>query len=409
MVQQFEKTVLSGGLRVLSEYIPSVRSVSLGIWVQSGTRFEPPEQNGIAHFLEHMMFKGTKRRTARQIARSIETLGGNINAFTAKEQTCYYVEVLDEHLVKAVDVLADMLCQSRFPPREIEKERQVILDEILSLEDAPDELIQEQFVEYLFPDHGLGRPIMGTAPTVRRITRESLLEFYHAFYRAPNILITAAGNVDHHRLCRLCEERFQFDGTPAQLPPESPGLPRQGEFRIKKSVNQAHICAGGRAYPFGHPRQYDLLVLNTILGGGMGSRLFQNIRERHGLAYSIYSFLDFFSDAGFWGVYLGTDGGNLSRALTLLEREFEKLREKGVSQKEVQEARSQLKGNLVLALESTARRMNRLAIMEIYLGRLYTIDEVIERINQVSVASIREVIEDVFAPERILRIIYQPD
>ncbi len=406
--QNYHKTRLSNGITVVSEYIPAVRSISLGVWIKSGTRYEEKEKKGVAHFLEHMMFKGTQKRTPRQIARSLESLGGNINAFTSKEQTCFYVEILDEHLKKAINVLADILCYSILTEREIEKERGIILDEIKSVEETPDEMIQDYFVEKLFPDHGLGFPILGTAETVEKLQREDLIAFYRRHYRNQNIIIAAAGNVHHQELINLCDKKFIFLNGSHRQPLQNPQLINNGEYVFKNSVQQAHLCMGVSGFSFDHPRRYDLLVLNTILGSGMSSRLFQNIRERHGLAYGIYSFIDFFFDNGVFGMYLGTDKKNLSRAIKLLEREVVKLWQKPVSKRELQEAKSQLKGNLVLGLENTAQRMNRLAMLEMYLQNFHSIDAVIEQIENVSQESLLETARLLLDGDRLLRVILMP-
>jgi len=406
VVSDFRKTILDDGLTVVTEHFSAVRSVSVGVWVKTGTRFETRQNNGIAHLLEHMMFKGTERRTPLQIARSLEAVGGNLNAFTSKELTCYYAEILDEHLRRAIDVLSDILCCSTFSQKELKKERTVILDEIHSLEDMPDELIQDIFVEKLFPENGLGLPILGTATSVARMTRDDILSFYRSFYFPENIVVAAAGNVNHDKLVKLCEKYFRFPNhkTPATL--HTPRQFGQGEIVEHHSVNQAHVCMGAPGLPYGHPRRYDLLVLNTILGGGMSSRLFQNIRENHGLAYSIYSFLDFYYDTGLIGIYLGTEKKNLGKAIKLLEKELAKLRKKPIGKRELKEAQAQLKGNLMLSLESTARRMTRIAKSEIYLNKFQDIDIIIENINRVSQESLYELTKEILQPEKFLRIVF---
>lgn len=406
--QEYKKTVFSNGLTIISEYMPAVRSISLGVWIKTGTRFEPKSHNGVAHFLEHMMFKGTRRRSPRQIVRSIESLGGQMNAFTSKEQTCYHVEILDEHLPRAVEVLADIMLNSTFPEKEFEKERLVILDEIQSLEDTPDEMVHDFFVEKLFPDHGLGYPILGTPETVSGLRREGMLEFYHTHYCAREIIIAAAGNVNHQQLTDLAGKYFRFPETNGTILDLKPPVFNSGEFRLERPIHQVHLCMGVSAYPFAHPRKFNLLVLNTILGGGMSSRLFQNIRERYGIAYGIYSFFDFYVDEGILGVYLGTDKRNLGKALKLVEREFQQLRKKPVSSRELEEAKSQIKGNLVLGLESTAARMNRLAMLEIYLGNFQSIDAVVEDIDRVTPESLWETAQELLDENRFLRVVFLP-
>jgi predicted Zn-dependent peptidase len=406
--QEYQRTTLPNGIIVISEHISSVRSISLGVWVRTGTRYENPANNGVAHFLEHMMFKGTKKRSPRQIARHIESLGGQINAFTSKEQTCYHVEILDEHLPKALDVLADILCHSQFSKKEIEKERGVILDEIDSVEDAPDEMIHEIFVEKLYPNHGLGYPILGTRETVSAMQPGEIVHFYQSQYVTGNIVIAAAGNIDHDQLLKLAEKKFHFPAGDIPGQPQAPQQFSAGEFCLEKPINQAHICMGVPAYAFNHPRRYDVMVINAILGGGMASRLFQNIRERYGIAYGIYSFFDFYFDSGLFGIYLGTDKNNTFRVIKLIEKELKRLRESAVTRRELQEAKSQLKGNLVLGLESTAARMNRLAMMEMYLDHFKTIDAVIEKIEEVTPDSVLQTAQELFRPDQFLTVIYAP-
>ncbi len=404
----YKKTVLANGLTIVSEKIPSVRSVTFGVWIKSGSRDEFREINGAAHFLEHMMFKGTKKRKMREIAQSIESVGGFMNAFTTKEQTCYYAEILDDQLPKAVDVLSDMMCHSVFPAKEMEKEREVILDEIESVEDTPDDLVQEIFVEKLYPQNTLGYPILGSKESITLLTRDQLLDFYRQFYTAGNMVIAAAGNVDHAHLVDLCEQYFQL---PAGTVRQSVSLPQtsgNGEHVINRAVTQAHICLGSPGLSYSHHQKYDLLLLNTLLGGGMGSRLFQNIRERHGVAYSIYSFLDFFRDNGLMAIYLGTEKNKTDKALKLLKNEIDRLKTKPVSQREIKQIKTQLKGNLVLSMESTARRMNRLAKMEIYLQEFQDIDKVIDGIDNVTRDRLFELANWLFNEDRMLQVMFLP-
>lgn len=406
--QEYHKTVQPDGLTIISEYIPSVRSISLGVWVKTGSRLETRSSNGSAHFLEHMMFKGTPSRTPRQIVRSLESLGGNINAFTSKEQTCYYVEILDEHLTPAIEVLADITCHSTFPDNEFHKEKEVILDEIQSLEESPDELIHDYFIENLFPGHELGFPVMGTRESVQELTREMLLNFYQRHYRSKNIIIAAAGNVHHEELLSLSQRYFEFPPGNGELVKTPPHRINHGKFHFRKSNQQSHVCMGVPGMAYSASRRYQILLLNTILGGGMGSRLFQNIREAYGLAYGIYSFVDFYYDQGIIAAYLATDPQKMKQAVSLLEEEFGKLREETLAVQEIQEAKSQLKGNLVLGLESTSSRMNRLAMMEMYLGELYPIDRTLEEIDRITPESLQDTAKELFDPGKILQVVFSP-
>ncbi len=406
---EYKKTQLPNGLTIVTEKIPYIRSVSIGVWIKSGSRDESKEANGMAHFLEHMLFKGTERRSAREIARSLESVGGYLNAFTSKEQTCYYAEILDNQISKAVDVLSDMICHSVFAPKEMEKERQVILDEIDSVEDSPDDLVQDIFVEKLYPDHSLGLPILGSKSSVNRVTRELLIEFYQKFYSSDNILIAAAGNIEHDRLVDLCEIKFQLTSNNESNASQSSPQIGQGEYLLSRQINQAHICLGTSALPYNHHLKYELLLLNTMLGVGMGSRLFQNIRELHGVAYSVYSFVDFFKDNGLLAIYLGTDRSKKDRAISLIEKELKKLQSKPLSRTELQRVKAQLKGNLLLGLENTPRRMSRLAKMEIYLQKYQDVDQIIRDIDNVSSDSISTLVQQIFDQEQMLQVVFLPN
>ncbi len=406
---EYNKTILPSGLTIVSEKIPSVRSVSVGVWIKSGSRDEDKSVNGVAHFLEHMVFKGTEKRSPREIARSLESVGGNLNAFTSKEQTCYYAEVLDEHLPRAMDVLSDMVCHSTFPAKEMEKEREVILDEIDSVEDTPDDLVQEVFMEKLYPDSSLGYPILGSRQTVSGLTREQLVDFYARNYQPDNIVIAAAGNLDHNRLLELCANRFEFPPGQEKSFSTPPNHIGNGEYLLQKNVNQAHVCLGTEALPYYHHRKFELFLLNTVLGGGMSSRLFQNIRERYGVAYSIYSYVDFYRDNGLLGIYLGTEKKKVWRAVKLLGKELQRLVEKPVSQRELNQLKAQMKGGLVLGLESTSRRMSRLAKMEIYLQRFEDIDQVLYHVEQVTREGMQELAKGIFNKDRLLSVIFLPE
>lgn len=406
---QYQKSILPNGLIIVSEKIPYSRSVSLGVWVKSGSRQEHRLNNGIAHFLEHMLFKGTRRRSAREIARSLESVGGYLNAYTSKEQTCYYADILDTQLPRAVDVLSDMLCNSLFAEREIEKEREVILDEINSVEDTPDDLVQDIFMEKLYPDHSLGYPIIGTRETVNAINREQLLGFFQQHYHLGNIVIAAAGNVDHEQLTDLVSRKFILPPAQAVASMGVPGIRGHGEYVINRKINQAHICLGTPALPYKHHLKYELLILNTVLGVGMGSRLFQNIRERHGVAYSIYSYVDFFSDEGLLAIYLGTEKKKRDKAIRLVSQEFQRLRSHPLSERELKRVKSQLKGNLFLGLENTSRRMSRLAKMEIYLQEYQDVEKVIRDIDRVSSESLHSLVAQILDPEQMLQVTFLPD
>jgi len=404
----YQKSILDNGLIVVTETIPNIHSVSIGVWIRSGSRQESRENNGIAHFLEHIMFKGTRKRSAREIARSLESLGGYLNAFTSKEQTCYYAEILDSQLPRAVDILADMLGNSLFAPKEIEKEREVILDEIDSVEDTPDDLVQDIFMEKLYPGNSLGYSILGSKPNIKNLTREQLLSFYQQHYTTDNTVIAAAGNLEHGKLVSLCERKFRLPGSGCPDPAAAVTETGQGEFLYRRQISQTHICLGTIALPYNHSFKYELLLLNTLLGVGMGSRLFQNIREKYGVAYSIYSYLDFFGDNGLLAIYLGTEKNKKDQALKLVEKEIRQLRTKKISQTELNRVKTQLKGSLVLSLENSSKRMSRLAKMEIYLQKYHDVERVMKDIDKVTTTSLFELTNQIFNSQQLLRIIFLP-
>jgi len=396
-----QKTVLPGGLRVVSEYIPHVRSIALGIWVQNGTRDERSEENGISHFIEHMMFKGTQRRKASDIAESLEAVGGHLNAFTGKELTCYYAHVLDEHLSLAVDVIADMLTASVYDAGEMTKEKSVIIEEINSVEDAPEDLVQDFFMRDLFPNHALGFSTLGTREIVAAFQRDQLFDYTHRHYTQNRLLIAAAGNIKHTDLVAQVGERFNIlpvNGARVLTRPSAKSIP--GSV-TEDDCSQTHVCMGTLALRFDDPRKFVMLVLNTLLGGGMSSRLFQTIREQHGLAYSVFSFHDFLLDTGLFGVYLGADPERAEQAIALSRRELQRLQDERVAAAELNRTINQLKGSLMLGLESTSSRMSRLAKMEIYLGEYVTLDEVCAGIESVTTEQIQRLAQELFNEERI--------
>lgn len=405
----YNKTVLPGGLRVLTEQIPHVRSVSVGLWAQVGTRDELPVHNGISHFIEHMMFKGTQRRSAKEIAECLEAVGGHINAFTGKELTCYYCHVLDENLPLAIDVLSDIIVNSRFDDKEITREKSVVIEEINAVEDDPEDLVHDYFHRDLFPTHALGFSTLGTREIIETLTREQLFAYATAHYAQSRLVLAAAGNVRHEDLIDLIASsslhNLPLNGARHINPP----LPAAPIHTTKEdSCTQAHLCVGTRALSFEDPRKYSLLLLNTLLGGGMSSRLFQSIREQHGLAYNVFSFLDFMLDTGVFGVYVGTDGGNLDKVNELLHTEFRQVLNSGVDEEELQRTKNQLKGSLMLGLESTSSRMNRLAKMEIYLNKYFTLDDVIAGIEAATMREVLEVAKLVLNEESMTSTLIKP-
>lgn len=404
----YQKSVLPNGIRVVTERIPHVRSVAIGVWLTVGSRNESLETNGISHYIEHMFFKGTEERKAHEIAESLESVGGHLNAFTGKELTCYYAHVLDEHLPIAMDVISDILLNSVFDENEMEKEKQVIIEEINTLEDTPEELIHDIFNHRLYPDHPLGFSVIGSRQNVLSFKRQDLLRHIDKNYTADRVVIAAAGNVDHATLVRETEHRFVAMGKSHNSPYTAPPPAVAGRYETDSEGIQAHICLGTHAYPYPNRKKFPLLILNTLLGAGMSSRLFQNIRERYGLAYSVYSFIDMLSDTGVFGVYTGTDKSNVDASIDLIGKELERFRQEPVSEAEMSRTKSQLKGNLMLGLESTSSRMSRLAKMEIYLNRYYNLDDTLKDIEQVTFDEVLEVARELFQPERICTTILKP-
>jgi predicted Zn-dependent peptidase len=404
----YHKSVLDNGIRVVTERIPYVRSVSLGMWLTVGSRDEDAGNNGISHFIEHMLFKGTATRSAADIAESLESVGGHLNAFTSKELTCYYAHILDEHLPLAVDVLSDIILNSVFDDEEVEKERLVILEELSSIEETPEELIHEHFMADLFPGNPLGFSIIGNRQTITSFDRTSALTYLSKHYLGQRLVVAATGNVDHCALVNQIEACFPSGSTDSNRSLAKPVSASMVENIIENGAIQAHVCLGTHAYPYANDKKFPLLVLNTLLGAGMSSRLFQTVREKHGLAYSIYSFIEFLEDTGLIGIYAGTDKAKIDDAVELIVSELKTLSTGEISDKELERTKSQLKGNLMLGLESTASRMNRLAKMEIYLNAYFTLDSTIEGIDRVTSPDVLAVASELFQPDRLCTTILKP-
>jgi predicted Zn-dependent peptidase len=380
----FHRDVLDGGLTVVSEEVPGVRSVSIGVWVRSGSRDEKQEQGGLSHFIEHMVFKGTRERNAFEIARSLESVGGSLDAFATRESTCYYARVLDEHLPLAVTVLADIVCHSLFDGDEIEKEQRVVLDEIRQFEDTPDDQIHDLFSSAIWKGHPLGRSVLGTKETVSSFKRKDVLDFFALNYGAPNVVISVAGRFDHSELVRLLNASFSL---PENARPSGddviPAYERQTDIHGRE-LSQEYLCVGTRGIAQSHELRFPLLLLNASVGGGMSSRLFQKVREKEGLAYAVYSYADFVRDSGLFCAFMGVAPDSTERALTVVLDEFAEITRSGLSPEEIRSAKAQLKGALFLGLESMSNRMTRLAKSEIYWGRYVSLDEVVSLIEEVN-------------------------
>ncbi|MCX5800434.1 MAG: pitrilysin family protein [Candidatus Eisenbacteria bacterium] len=397
----FHRDCLSQGMTVVAEEVPEVRSVSIGVWVRSGSRNETWGQSGLSHFIEHMAFKGTAKRNALEIAKSLECVGGHLDAFASREFTCFYARVLEEQLPLAVDVLSDIVCHSLFDENEIEKEKRVILDEIGTLEDTPDDQIHDLFSQVIWKDHPLGRSILGHSETVRGFNRQGLLNFFTDRYFLSNVIISVAGKFDYGALVELLGRSFALPhgGTSADggLPPD---YSRQTEV-YERELAQEYVCLGTRGVSYNHELRFSLLVLSVIMGGGMSSRLFQRVREEEGLAYSVYSYADFLKDSGLFCASMGVKPDSAGKALTIVLEEFEKALESSPSADEIRSAQWQLKGSLLLGLESMSNRMARLAKSEIYCGRYVSLDELVSMIDQVDAGTIARAAELVLRRESL--------
>ena len=401
----YQRTELPGGVTVLTESMDGVRSVAMGLWFAVGSRTEEPTEAGMSHFLEHMMFKGTATRTAADISESFDRLGAELNAFTSKEYTCYYSRFLDEHLGTAVEVIADMVCNSLLDEKAITSEKEVVLEEISRHEDAPDDSIHDVFADALWPGHPLGRPILGTEESVSAFDREAAVRYHAGHYRPKDLVVVATGNVRHDDLVSLASQHLCLpDGAPGERPRVSPEQPRTLSVR-SKDTEQAHICWGVPGLEAGHDDRFVLAVLDSILGGGMSSRLFQEIREKRGLAYAVYSYHNLFRETGSVTVYVGTRPSNASEVVGLVRRETTSVAEDGVSEEELSRSKECIKGHLVLGLESTRSRMTRLGKSEITDSEILSIDEIVGRVEAVTAEDVRELAQRLFSRPQVLAMI----
>jgi predicted Zn-dependent peptidase len=391
------REVLDTGLRLITETMPHVRSVSIGVWLTRGSRHETLPQSGIAHFVEHMLFKGTATRSAEDIAQEIDSIGGQLDAFTAKEYASYYIKVLDEHLPTAVELLSDIVMRPRFEVEDIEKEKKVILEEIKMVEDTPDDLVHELFTQHFWEGHALGRPILGSKETVESFTSGILRDYFGTTYVAPNLIVSAAGNVQHAQVRELVSRAFEplpttrlgYDDTVPRVVPQV--LVRT------KELEQSHVCLGTNSYPQSHPDRYVGYIMNTVLGGSMSSRLFQNVREKRGLAYAVFSGLSAYRDAGNLTIYAGCANEAVPEVVNLCVEELKGMKQTLVPAPELRRAKDHLKGSLMLSLENTASRMSHLARQEIYFERHFGLDETLAGVERVSAADVQRVASDLFA------------
>ena len=403
------KDTLPNGLTIITESMTSVRSVSVGIWLRTGARQERIEDNGISHFIEHMLFKGTRNRSAEDIARAADSIGGHLDAFTAKETTNYSIKVLDEHLPRAFGILADLVKNPLFEPGHIKNESRVIQEEIKMVEDTPDDLVHEIFTQTYWRGHALGRPILGTRRTVAGFDRKRLISYFRRHYAPNNLLIVAAGHIKHPQFVDLVGQ--QFGDLPAgstlrggRPPIAHPHL----QVRHKKDLEQVHICVGSPSYPQPHKDRFPAYILNSVLGGGMSSHLFQNIREKRGLAYAVFSSLSSFHDAGCLSVYAGTAADKARQVIELVLKEFCDLKSNPISQEELQRAKDYLKGSLLLSLESSGSRMSNAARQEMYFGRYISMNEIARSVDAVTTDQVQAVARDFFRPERLAVTVLGP-
>ncbi|HUW65618.1 MAG TPA: pitrilysin family protein [Spirochaetia bacterium] len=394
----YHKDEMPNGLTILAEEIKHVRSVALGVWVDVGSRYEGDDERGISHFIEHMMFKGTGSRTAKDIAEALDAVGGQLNAFTTKEYTCYFARVLDEHFDLALDLLGDMLFDSRLDQADVDRERNVILEEIKMYEDTPDELVHDLFAASLWQGHHLGQPIIGSVDTVQNLSRENLADFYRLHYRSGAMVVSVAGNIDHQIVMEKIKARFGGEKR-VQERRMGPPAPKNGIICRAKDTEQVHLCVGVPGYSLSDQRIYIAQVINTILGGGISSRLFQEIREKRGLVYSVYSYHSSYHDAGVFGIYAGLGKDNVRQALELVMQEIGEIQKGGVTPEELVRAKDQLKGNLYLSLENVNTRMSRLGKSQLYLGTVIPPAELVERVAAVTREDIARVAGELFRPE----------
>ncbi len=397
----YQKTVLANGVRVITEEIEHVRSISLGLWVGAGSRDEGEGYEGISHFIEHMFFKGTAKRTARQLAESLEAVGGQLNAFTTKEYTCYYVKVLDEDLDLAIDVLSDMFFSSLFDEKEIEKEKKVVIEEIKMYEDSPDELIHDLFSEYVWNDHPLGRPILGTVDSIRSLSREKILDYLEHHYAPDNFVIAVAGKINNgeilHKISPLFEDfkrggRRVLEGTP---------MGHTIERFITKETEQMHLVIGVPGLGQNDEDIYPMHIINNVLGGGLSSRLFQEIREQRGLAYSVYSYHSTYVDTGLFAIYAGTSPSNTKEVVECILAEIGKVKVAGITAQELERTKAQIKGSLYLGLESVSSRMSRLGKTELTYDRVLTPEDVVQKLDKVTLEDVKRVINRLWQRDKI--------
>ncbi|MBS4539899.1 insulinase family protein [Clostridium sp. D2Q-11] len=394
----YNKLELSNGIRVITENIPYVKSVSIGLWIEAGSRYEDINNNGVSHFIEHMLFKGTNKRSARDIADAIDSVGGQMNAFTSKECTCFYIKILDNHIDLAIDVLQDMLFDSKFEEAEIEKEKSVIIEEINMYEDSPEELVHDLLSKTLFNSHPLSYPILGNKKSVNNLTKKGIKEYFNTYYRPDNLVISVVGNINEKQLLKSLERNFgKWSNVKDTIQADISTPTIKGNFiSRKKQTEQLHLCLGLQGINQGSDDLYSLLVLNNIFGGSMSSRLFQKVREDMGLAYSIYSYPSTYKDTGAFTIYAGLNPNHLINLSEIIATEIEEVKKNSFSDEEIYKSKEQLKGNYILGLESTSSRMSAYGQSELLNRDINTSKQIIDKINGVNKTSINELIKEIF-------------
>jgi len=402
VIEEYEKSALGNGIRVVTERMPHVRSVAVGVWVETGSRHEPENRGGMSHLIEHLVFKGTDTRSAEEIARTMDSVGGQMDAFTTKEHTCFYVQVLDEHVPLAVDLLTDILLHPLFNADELEREKSVVLQEIKMVEDTPDDLIHDLFAAQIWAGHPLGRPILGTRDAVAGFGRDVIGSHFLEEYVPPRIIIAVAGNVAHAHVIDLFSARFNGFVRSAVERPNQPSFMKPGVNIVHKALEQVHVVMGFPGLSHAAPERYALFLLNDIIGGSMSSRLFQEVRERQGLVYSIHSGVQAFLDTGTLYLYAATDAQNFSKVLKSILKEIRDLKKNGVTEEELRRAKDHLKGGLMLSLESTSSRMNRLAKHEMHFGSFLTMDAMLTAIDGVRHEEVQALITELLDEDRLV-------
>ncbi|MCP4684859.1 MAG: insulinase family protein [bacterium] len=397
----YRKTTLRNGVRVVTERLPSVRSISIGVWFDVGSRNETPEENGLSHFIEHLVFKGTRSRNARQIASALESVGGSLNAFTSREQTCFTARVLDEFLPEAVDVLADITCRATFTPTNMKRERLVICEEIKESLDNPSDLVHDLFAETFWGKHPLGQPIMGTIETMQAMPRARLMKFLNRHYRSGSVVVAASGSISHDRLVKIVREKFDFPPGVADQAPIAERISAPRKILQQDNSAQTQFCLGFPGFAYGDRRKMAVMVMSSYLGGGMSSVLFQKIREQRGLAYSVYAYHDFYRDSGIFGVYLGTDQTHVRQAYDLIIAECRRLKKRKLAAETLDQVKAQIKGHLTLGMEATSNRMNRIGRQELITGEYFTLEDALQAIDEVTASDVCEIANLTFDESQI--------